>query len=185
LSREFLFGVLVKHISEFGQGWKGLVEPYDVPQDKKQYKNNPYTGDSSIFEIGCYFYFRIDVWLFKNKPELREDLGRFLYNKFIILFSEALSFSPQTVEDLLQERITKYSELLRNKEDLDTFYFYLCELIKRTKYNARPKKANFENFQLSLGAINGWELKVHIEEKEKHMFPNAIWCIEKYLQMIS
>ena len=68
LNPDLLFGGIVYGISGFGQDWQSLGDLYDVPRNKKQYADKPYFGDSSAFEIGCYFYTNIDTWLFGNKP---------------------------------------------------------------------------------------------------------------------
>ena len=184
LNPEILFGAFVYGISEFGQCWQSFEEPDDVPQDKKQYADEPYSGDSSIFEIGCYFYTNIDAWLFGNKPERREQLSGYLCQQFIDLFSEVLPIG--NVEELFNERVTKYGELLRNNADIETIHLYLNELVRRTKYNTLPKRANFEDFKQSSGGclFDYVLLKTHIMGFETYLVPGMIESVENYIQML-
>ena len=143
LNPELLFSGVVYGISGFGQNWQSLSEPNNVQRNKKQYADKPYSGDSSAFEIGCFFYTNIDMWLFGNKPEVREKLSVYLYERFIDLFSEALPIG--NVHELFAERVEKYGELFRNNENIETIHSYLTELIRRTKYDTPPKRADFDN----------------------------------------
>ena len=142
LKPEFLFGIFMYAISRFGKNWQSLGGP-----DK--YADKPYSGDSSIFEIGCYFYTNIDMWLLANKPDMREQLSGYLYQQFVNLFSEALPV--ENVQELFFERVEKYTELFRNDDikDIKKILLYLIELVKRTKNNTPPQKADFDNFKLS------------------------------------
>lgn len=142
LKPEFLFDIFMYAISRFGKNWSSLSVP-------PKYADNPYSGDSSIFEIGCYFYTNIDIWLFDNKPEMREQLSGYLCQRFVNLFSEALTV--ENVQDLFFERVEKYTELFRNYDikDIKKILLYLIELVKRTINNTPPQKADFDNFKLS------------------------------------
>ena len=140
LNREVLFAGFVYLISRFGKKWQSLGEP-----DKSA--DDPYSGDSSIFEIGCYVYTNLDLWLFSNKPEMREQLSEHINQQFIDLFSEALPID--NVQELFIERVEKYGRFFRN-EDFETMLLYLTELVERTKNNTPPQKADFDNFKFSI-----------------------------------
>lgn len=184
LNPELLFGGFVYGISGFGQNWQSLSEPYDVPQNKKQYADKSYSGDSSAFEIGCYFYTNIDMWLFANKPEMREKLSVYLCQRFIDLFSEALPIG--NAYELFNERVEKYGELFRNDEDIETIHSYLTELIRRTKYDTPPKRADFDNFKLSIdgGLFDEISLKTNLMTFLASTLPAMIEIMENYVSAI-
>ncbi len=184
LNPELLFGGIVYCISGFGDDWQGLADLlYDELLDKKQYAGKPYFCDSSAFEIGCYFYTNIDMWLFNNKPEMREKLSLYISKRFIDLFSEALPI--ENVHELFVERIEKYGELFRNDEDAEKILFYLTELIKRTKYDTPPKRADFDNFKLSIdgGLSDGIALKTNLMTFLAYILPATIEIVENYVSV--
>ena len=181
LNSELLFSGFVYGISGFGHNWQSLGETYDVPRNKKQYADKPYSGDSSAFEIGCYFYTNIDMWLFGNKPEMREKLSVYLYQRFIDLFSKALPIG--NVQELFAERVEKYGGLFRNNEDIETIHSYLTELIRRTKYDTSPKRADFDNFELSIdgGLFDEISLKTNLMTFLASTLPAMIEVMENYI----
>ena len=176
LNPEVLFAFFVYLISRFGKEWENLVEP-----DKSV--DNPYSGDSSIFEIGCYVYTNLDLWLFSNKPEMREQLSEHINQQFVDLFSEALPI--ENVQKLFIERVEKYGELFRN-DDFKTISLYRTELVKRTKNNTPPQKADFDNFQLSInrGLGDGTDeisLMAFLSVYETNKVPLMFEILEKYV----
>ena len=184
LNPDLLFGGIVYGISGFGDDWQDLADLlYDELPDEKQYAGKPYFCDSSAFEIGCYFYVNIDMWLFDNKPEMREQLSGYLYQQFVNLFSEALPV--QNVHELFVERIDKYGELFRNEEDMKTILFYLTELIKRTKYDTPPQRADFDNFKLSIdgGLSDEISLKTNLMTFLTCILPATIEIVENYVSV--
>ncbi|MEI7999441.1 MAG: hypothetical protein WCH62_08060, partial [Candidatus Omnitrophota bacterium] len=45
--------------------------------------------DCTLFEVGCYLFFKIDLWLLKNKPDVRRKVFDVFAEKFIELFTKA------------------------------------------------------------------------------------------------
>ena len=174
LNPEVLFAGFVYLISRFGKKWQSLGEP-----DKSA--DNPYSGDSSIFEIGCYVYTNLDLWLFSNKPEMREQLSEHINQQFVDLFSEALPI--ENVQKLFIERVEKYGEFFRNDEDIEIIHSYLTELIRRTKYDTPPKRADFDNFKLSIdgGLFDEISLKTNLMTFLASMLPAMIEIMENYV----
>jgi len=68
-----------------------------------------YSGDASLFEVGCYFFFRTDAWLFSEYPDWREAVSLPLAEKYIALFSDALNMP--NVGDLFDQRWDMYGVL--------------------------------------------------------------------------
>jgi len=139
-------------------------------------------GDASLFEVGCYLYFRIDMWLFLNKPNLRKLISTTFIREFNNLFSYALKL--KNIPDILAERVDKYGELARNKEDIQQYYFFLSQLIARTKDNTEPKHYNFGKEPLNLQFFEDTFIKMELISWEKAMMPALIKSLEKYCTLM-
>ncbi len=141
-----------------------------------------YSGDASLFELGCYLYFRVDLWLFKKKSNLRDKLSKLLAKNFCILFSKALN--NVDVGKLFNERINKYGEMIRNGEDVERYHFYLSQLILRTKDNNSPQGYNFKSEPLTLDFFGNLAIKTELIAWEKSVFPAIIQAVENYCKII-
>jgi hypothetical protein len=76
-----------------------------------------------------------------NKPNPRELISKTFIREFTKIFTEALRID--NIADLFAERVDKYGELARNKEELQQYHFFLSQLISRTKDNTLPKSYDF------------------------------------------
>ena len=142
-----------------------------------------YTGDSSLFEVGCYLYFRIDVWLFNNNPEYREIISSFFLEQFNDLFMQALKIN--NINSLIDERIDKYGELLREGDEIKQYHRLLIRLLKRTKNNASPQHYDFEKLPVLLdGIFEEMELSIIVVAFEKHIIPAIFSIIKRYFNYL-
>lgn len=73
-----LFGAMMYALSKFFAQEKITDDKKDDIRKIHKKTIKKYSGDSSLFEIGCYLFFRTDLWLFKNKPGYRESLSSFM-----------------------------------------------------------------------------------------------------------
>ena len=184
---EFYFGVLIYIASSFGDFWQDMMEPDDVPEDKVQYAKAPYSGDASIFEIACYTFTKVDLWLFQNAPDRRELMSSYLNQRIVELFNKALSFnSYEELKAIYEERIVKYSAMVRESGDIEQIHKYLVELLKRTKYNTSPKIANFNDFQFSTDGdiFDHMQLTTLVVSHESHMIPTIIQSTQSFIQSL-
>jgi len=140
-----------------------------------------YLNDASLFEFGCYFYFRIDLWLFGNKPNLREKIGTMFSSIIYQLFSRALSIDGPNICEIFKERINKYAELIKKGDVVDSHYPYLLDLVLHTKDGALPKKYNSGEVPLILESFADEALlKIKIMSWEIHMWPGVIKSLAEY-----
>lgn len=167
------YGLTRFGLTKFAYGKKQIKKDNYVSDIIKHY-----SGDSTLFEVGCYLYFRIDMWLFSKLPKYREEVSYSFVRQFNQLFTEALQIS--NLPELFNERVSKYGELARNNDSLENFHFYLSELILLTKDNTPPKTYNFDNAPLTLSFWDGFVLKIEILSFEQHMIPAIIKSIENY-----
>jgi len=181
INLENLFAGLMYGVVSFGK---------DDPRRKKDEKlqalgldiTKHYSGDASLFELGCYLYFRVDVWLFKNKPNLREKISTTFIREYNKLFAEALGL--RDLSERFAERIDKYGELIRKGEDIERYHFYLAQLILKTKDNAPPQKYDFDRMPLSLSFFEDTGVKMELISWEKAMIPVILESLNKYCTLL-
>lgn len=101
-----------------------------------------YSGDSTLFEIGCFLYFLIDQWLRENKPEINESIFfNHLLNGFIKRFNKI--FGHVNSRDFYKQRYSKYREVEEERGAIEDYYFYVEQLVYLTEDNAQPEKHDF------------------------------------------
>ncbi len=133
---EWVFGCLVYSVSRF-------IEPR--PEQGRSEEDRAlgplfeahYGNDSALFELGCYAYFRLDLWLFRERPGLRQGLSAFLADEFVKLFTEALGV--YYVQQLLSERVGRYGEIANCGGGPKEYHSYLIQLLLAAKDNRKPR----------------------------------------------
>jgi len=198
---EALFGALIYGLTNFCE---------TLPEEQKIDQNTELMGkirrkhnnDASFFELGCYLFFRIDLWCFKNHhEEWRNRRLSILINQFISLFEEALDTEKLVL--VFNNRLDLYGKAIRGKltrvslpgrnqnqtrsdndKIQDAIYFYLTQLILKTGNNTLPKiyKFNKEGDSLivpiSLDAFEIFLIFNGILAWEKYILPVSIKAIE-------
>jgi len=149
-----------------------------------------YSSDASLFEIGCYLYFRIDLWhVQSNRAEYRETVVNYLTDQFVLIFKDTLKL--ENIEEILQNRLDLYGKLVReskNREELQNeIDFYLTQLVIRTANNVSPKIYKFtEDFPVVI--IDAFEetfLKIEIKSFEKGIIPACLKSIDNFYKLTS
>jgi len=136
-------------------------------------------GDSSLFEISCFVYYKIFAWLSENTPEnLKSDVFiDSLAKDFIDLFKRALS--NRDIKDLFFSRIQGYTEV----GDAGKCHYYLIELLKRSTNNSLPAEYKFgEEPLLIVSIFEEMTLKMYVGAFESGMLPVITASVEKYLE---
>lgn len=180
MSLENLFAAWLCGVSSFG-------EPLPVVDNREsdtvgqmlKFVDEHYSGDASLFEVGCYIYFRTDLWLCANWPKYRDEVCSSFRQQFNDLFSRALNL--RDMPDLFAERIETYVELARESEDAERHHFYLLELIKRTKDNMLPKHYHFDHEPTMLEDFYvETALKIRLAAFERGMIPACLKTVATY-----
>lgn len=173
-----LFGSIMYALSTFGDKRTKKHATSDMRGlglDVSEY----YSGDAALFELGCYLYFRLDLWLFKNKPYRREGIMSAFADRFIRLFTEALN--NQDVPTLFNQRCSQYAKLIRTGTDMEKLHFHLSQLIIRTRDNQLPTSYDFKNEPVSIiGATEQWGMNMELLSWEQFMIPTLIENLKKY-----
>lgn len=140
-----------------------------------------FANDSALFELGCYHYFQVDMWLFANRPDLRQRVSQVFIREFIRLFTQALQIS--NVTQLFRQRVEKYGETARTGGNAEEYHRYLSQLILRTKDNQRPKPYDFDNEPPQL-VFEDMLLKTEIASWETAMVPAMIESMEATTKLL-
>ena len=127
----------------------------------------------SVFEIGCYLVFNIDLWLFLNEPTLREAISNPLQASFVKLFAEVFEMDFRAVGKILNEHLALFGRLAREKADAESHSFYFEQLLAESKNNDIPKShGNFEEWDsINLDFFENSRIQLHFLNFEKHMVP--------------
>jgi len=178
---ENLFAALI-----YGLGTFAKEKPSrKTPSDLKGLGIDPtehFGSDATLFEVGCYLYFLLDLWLFQNKPHLRDEISTTFLREFDLLFTEALGIN--NVSELFNERIGKYGELARAGADMEKYHFYLSQLILRTKDGTPPSTYNFDQEPLNLSLLEDTGIKMELLIWEQSMLPAIIESLKNYYKFV-
>jgi hypothetical protein len=141
-----------------------------------------YSGDAALFELGCYMYFRLDLWLYKRKPHCRRDVSPTFATEFVKLFSQALT--SRDIPSLFDQRVSQYGRLAQAGADLKQYHHHLSQLILRTRDNQLPRAYDFEGREpLMLNAMDDFLVKTALLAWEEHMLPASLDMLTKYCDM--
>ena len=181
LSIENLFAAMMYGLSSFGKKDMKRSTPSKLKGlgiDASEH----YSGDAALFELGCYMYFRLDLWLHQHKPNRREDISTTFANRFTELFTQALS--SRDIPALFDQRMSQYAKLARTGADVETYHFHLDQLILRTKDNQLPGSYNFENGPVMItDFFEDMGVKIALAAWEKGIIPALIKTLEKYCDL--
>ena len=136
-----------------------------------------YATDSSAFEMGCYLYFRINLWNFQKKKGYRDTVLDYLISRFLYIFSVVLNSKVEELKKVLDNRMDLYEKIvmdIKNNEKIqEEIYFYLTQLLARTENNKLPEVYNFNKkfLIIILDAFEDFFLKKEILSFDKIMVP--------------
>ncbi|MDD5014552.1 MAG: hypothetical protein PHW73_05555 [Atribacterota bacterium] len=144
--------------------------------------------DASLFEVGCYLYFSIELWLFHNIPDLRYSILKYFGKEFSKLFAIALDMDIDNVIDLFNERGSMYADIVRKGEDwIEESYLILSSLVLKTKDNNLPKSyrsCKLEEIPLELGTIRNYLIRIELISWEEAVIPILINNLKKYCELL-
>ena len=138
--------------------------------------------DAALFELGCYLLFRVNVFLFQNHQELRNELLSRLVNLFIALFEKALN--QENIGVLFDQRFALYEELLRKSSDIEEYHFYLSQLIAKTKGGKNPIEFDKDRDLEIKDPGSMLFLKMEQLIWEKEVLPVCIQNVENFIKMV-
>ena len=183
LGAEDLFTSMIFAVSAFGKDFEGKANKRNRKSQEQQ-DNAPYSGDASLFEIACYFFFNADLWMYHNKPNYRQNISGFLFRQLAKLFSYALNMD--NVSELIVDRLEKYGEVATKDNNAESYHALLSDLIRRTKYNAPPQKYNLNSPRIDFDdSFNDIVmLKMYLLIFEKNMVMAYLLSLRDFLNYV-
>lgn len=199
-SYNILFDALIYILASFNK-----LFTISQAADQKQVKRGQqkYTGDTPLFELGCYLFFQIDVWCFQNHyRKWRKNILPLLTRRFLLLFENALH--TKHLESVFENRLHLYARAIQGKlvpqsltgqtnNDQDelpkTINFYLTQLILKTANNTLPKIYKFNEKEdyflvpLSTNIIDIFLVGSAVLNWETHMFPVCLETISSFMSL--
>jgi hypothetical protein len=177
ITPERMFAVFIYKLSTF-------IKKDPNNKFEKETDIDSFATDSVLFELGCYMYVVIDLWLFQNRPQLRNNISDFFAQEFCTLFTTSLRIS--NVKDLFNQRIRVYGQLINSKADAEKYVFYLTQLILRTKGNKKPVSYNFDKEPLMTADIfESVNLKTKLMNWLVAFQPSIIQTVEEQTNLMT
>jgi hypothetical protein len=142
-------------------------------------------NETGLFEVGCYFYSAADLWLFTNKPNLRERISSAFYDRFVSLYSQIFDMEKPVIGKIFNQRITKYGELYRSDfPDMKKISWNLSQAVMISKGKAKPEPHDFEKRPVIHNAFEDFEIQTSFQAWFIHVFPVYIKDLEVALRVI-
>jgi hypothetical protein len=174
ITPENMFAGFIYGLSSFSKSIEQFKSRKDI-ESSVPFSLAGFANDSALFELGCYHYFQVDMWLFAHCPDLRQWVSQIFIREFICLFTQALQIT--NVEELFRQRVEKYGEIARRGGNTEEYHRCLSQLILRTKDNQRPKPCDLDNESFQL-VFEDMLLKMAIANWETGMVPAMIESME-------
>ena len=142
-----------------------------------------YCGDATLFELGCFVYFRIDLWCHQNgRDRVRDELLPRFMEDFVRVFQELGGI--RNARELFDQRIDFYGSLVRD-DKVGSAVTFLETLILLTENNKMPQIFEGETPAIVIGDIFELApLKIIINGFVEHMIPPVIRNCERIEQML-
>jgi hypothetical protein len=175
-----MFARFIYGLSSFAKSIEQFKSSKDI-EASAPFSLARFANDSALFELGCYHYFQVDMWLFAHRPDLRQKVSQVFIREFIHLFTQALRI--RNVSELFRQRVERYAELARTGGNAEEYHRYLSQLILRTKDNQRPKPYDFDNEPPQL-VFEDMLLKINIGSWEMTMVPAMIESMEATTKLL-
>jgi hypothetical protein len=94
-------------------------------------------SDATLFDLGCYLLFRIDLYLFKEHRDLRDEISKELSDLFVHLFDNV--FDSDTLEDKYDQRIDLYDDLIKITADTTSYHNRIEQMMLLGTRNGTPQ----------------------------------------------
>lgn len=134
-----------------------ILSKFDAAQES-------FSGNTTLFEVGCYLFFLVDYWHVKSgHSDERERVVNFLMDDFIGVFSNAIE--ERYANAILQNRLCLYGGFSNTESFVKDCMFFLEELVIRTENNKKSSLVDVNEFgPLRLDVVTTYPVRVAIQE---------------------
>lgn len=139
-------------------------------------------SETGLFEFGCCVYSAVDLWLFKNRPAIRERIADGFYDEFINLYSSIFQMEPPSIGKIFNQRLIIYGEIYRSDGlNIEKLSRTLSQIIMFSNAKTKPE---FYDGDLSLEAFKTWHIETTFQSWYIHIFPAYIKALDLALQSL-
>jgi hypothetical protein len=187
-SFDILFKIILYSISQFITEESELSDGLDENSKHLLSKENwekfykIYSGDSTLFEVGCFFYFLIDKWLREKKPNINV-YGFFnpLLNDFVKQFNKI--FRHINSRDFYKQRYSKYLQIEKEQGTIEDYFFYVQQLVYLTRDNIPPQEQDFE-ITYNVPFKHSLWIRINFFAWYESIVPNTIQTFNSYVKQV-
>ncbi len=148
--------------------------------DQSLQVSKQYLGDATIFEIAAYTYYRVEIWLDKEQPELAKQIALPIREWIAEKFHTVLYVDERLFNQLFEEQLLRYRSLTSAGKDLAELHLELEQRILLTKGD-RFNKQSLTN-DSSNAALDSQYIKSSLIKYEEINIPEAIASIQQYCE---
>ncbi len=139
-----------------------------------------YLGDSTIFEIAAYTYYRVEIWLGKEQPDLAKQIALPIREWIAEKFHTVLYVDERLFNQLFEEQLLRYRSLASAGKDLAELHLELEQRILLTKGDRFNKQSLTNNS--ANAALDSQYIKSSLIKYEEINIPETIVSIQQYCE---
>ena len=153
---------------------------YSIEDQNEKFNqiSKQYLGDSTIFEIACYTYHRLENWLAKNHPELKSEITLPISKWIIEKFSLTFYLDQYRVSQLFTEQLERYQAMTGAGKYLEEIHLELEQRILMTKGDKFDQKHLPKD--LSSLTLDSQYIKLSLANYEQKYIPAVIGSIQDF-----
>ena len=155
-------------------------KPSQEEQDNDIYKSK-HIGDTTLFEMWCYLYLLLDMWLYQNSTYPRDKFFNIYSNFSENIFNNALKID-NTIE-ILESRINGYATVLHETKDNVELIKHLKKLIQLSSEESEPANYDFQKSRVPYSDfMDSINLEKDLSSWHEAIIPETIEAVRLYAE---
>ncbi len=139
-----------------------------------------YLGDATIFEIAAYTYYRVEIYLNKEQPELAKQIALPIREWIAEKFHTVLYVDERLFNQLFEEQLLRYRSLTSAGKGLTELHLELEQRILLTKGDRFNKQ--FLPKDSASAALDSQYIKSSLVKYEEINIPEVVASIQQYCE---
>jgi len=148
--------------------------------DQNLQVSKQYLGDATIFEIAAYTYYRVEIWLDKEQPELAKQIALPIREWIAEKFHTVLYVDERLFNQLFEEQLLRYRSLTSAGTGLTELHLELEQRILLTKGDRFNKQSLAKDS--ASAALDSQYIKDSLAKYEEINIPEVIASIRQYCE---
>ncbi len=148
--------------------------------DQNLQVSKQYLGDATIFEIAAYTYYRVEIWLDKEQPELAKQIALPIREWIAEKFHTVLYVDERLFNQLFEEQLLRYRSLTSAGKGLTELHLELEQRILLTKGDRFNKQSLAKDSASAV--LDSQYIKNSLAKYEEINIPEVIASIRQYCE---